>query len=172
MDSLEAYKGYYGDHHGNQGDGYTHSTNDLQGQLHSRTSSLNIEDIDVQYYIIDASISYCTCEATNCVPLLLPVICLDLSLHSCLGPTHQPYIDLPIQKYNQSPHYCISCGSSVSKLHAFQPPRMTESEASKGTECQRGHGSLWWHTVKSLMRGQYSSCSLQQCTSYPLERCC
>jgi len=66
MDSLEAYKGYYGDHHGNQGDGYTHGTNDLQGQLHSRTSSLNIEDIGAQYqYIINASISYCTCEAIN-----------------------------------------------------------------------------------------------------------
>ena len=100
MDSLEAYKGYYGDHHGNQGDGYTHSTNDLQGQLHKWTSSLNIEDIDVQYhYIINASVSYCNSEATNCVPLLLPVICLDLSLHSCLGPTHQPHIDLSTQKY-------------------------------------------------------------------------
>ena len=132
MDSLEAYKGYYGDHHGNQGDGYTHSTNDLQGQPHKRTSSLNIEDIDVQYhYIINASISYCTCEATNC----------ECSLHSCLDCTAA--LAPPTSHTLICPHRSITShpitvyrGLSVSKLHAFQPPRMTENEVSKVTECQ------------------------------------
>ena len=51
-DSLEAYKGCYGDHHGNKGDGDTHSTNDFQGQSYSRIISLKIEDIDAHHYYI------------------------------------------------------------------------------------------------------------------------
>ena len=69
--SLEAYKGCYGDHHGNKGDGYTHSTNDFQGQLHGFICNLNT---DTQYPVIN-----------TVIPWPLPPLLHYITLHTGRG---------------------------------------------------------------------------------------